>query len=66
MDGGKADELLDKIGVRWRGDREDDETDLERLGIPVLDLSYRRHVAEIVWQLIKLFDTMCKANGKLL
>jgi len=52
--------------VRWRGDREGDETDLERLGIPVLDLAYRRHIAEIVWQLIKLFDTMCKANGKLL
>jgi len=39
---------------------------LERLGIPVLDFSYRRHVAEIVWKLVKLFDTMCETNGKLL
>jgi hypothetical protein len=41
-------------------------TDLERLGIPVLDLSYGRHVAEIMWQLVKLLDTMCEADGKLL
>ena len=32
---------------------------LERLGIPVLHFLDRRHVAEVVRELVELLDTMC-------
>jgi hypothetical protein len=38
---------------------------LEGLGIPVLDLSYGRHIAEIVGKLIELLDTMGEADRQL-
>ena len=43
-----------------------ERTDLEGLGIPVLDLVDGGHVAEIVGKLVKLLDSVSEANRKLL
>jgi len=36
------------------------------LGVPVFDLTYGRHVAEIVWKFVELLDTMSEADRKFL
>jgi hypothetical protein len=52
--------------VRRSGDRRRWATaDLEGLGIPVFDLSYGRHITEIMGELIELLDTMGEADGQL-
>lgn len=45
---------------RERRDRE--KTDLERLGIPILDFLDGRHFAEIVREFIEFFDSVCKPD----
>lgn len=51
--------------VLWELDGRKVDEFLEGLGIPVLDLSYGRHVTEIVGKLIELLDTMREADGEL-
>lgn len=46
--------------------RADIATDLERLGVPLLDLLDGGHVAEVVGQLIELLDPVCEAHGEFL
>ena len=55
-------------GCKGQGGEEADgeRTDLEGLGIPVLDLVDGGHVAEIVGKLVKLLDSVSEANRKLL
>ena len=48
--GREGDELLWEVDEGdGSGKRRSDGTDLEGLGIPVLDLVDRRHISEVVW-----------------
>lgn len=49
-----------------RQNRPYEQTHVERLAVPVLDLLDRRHLAEIVRQLVELLGAMGKTDGELL